>query len=94
MYGELSTDEIDEILRSEILARIACVANGWPYIVPVTYVYDGASVYIHSAEGLKLRAMREEPRVCIEVEQIRSTTNCGRQKGFSSRFGKTPVTTP
>ncbi|HZU85813.1 MAG TPA: pyridoxamine 5'-phosphate oxidase family protein [Polyangiaceae bacterium] len=73
MLGELTDREIDEVLRSEMIGRIGCVADGWPYVVPVTYVYDGESdsVYLHSGEGLKLRAMRDDPRVCFEVEQIR-----------------------
>jgi uncharacterized protein len=75
MLGELGPDEIDEVLRSEILARIGCIADGWPYVVPVTYLYDGESIYIHSGEGRKLRAMRDNPQVCVEVEHIRSTTN-------------------
>lgn len=75
MLGELSADEVDDVLRSEVLGRIGCVADGWPYVVPVTYVYDGESVFVHSGEGLKLRAMRESPQVCFEVEQIRSTSD-------------------
>jgi nitroimidazol reductase NimA-like FMN-containing flavoprotein (pyridoxamine 5'-phosphate oxidase superfamily) len=45
------------------------------YVVPVSYVYDGSSVFTLSAEGLKLELMRENPRVCFEVEQIRHWTN-------------------
>lgn len=75
MLGELELEQIDEVLRSEDIGRLGCVANGWPYVVPVTYVYDGGSVYVHSGEGLKLGAMRENPRVCLEVEQIRSEAN-------------------
>jgi uncharacterized protein len=75
MMGELDAKQIDEVLRSEILGRIGCVANGWPYIVPVTYVYDGEYVYVHSAEGMKLRAMHDNPLVCFEVEQIRGMSN-------------------
>jgi len=75
MLGELDEEQIDQVLRSENLGRLGCVANGWPYVVPVTYVYDGGCVYAHSAEGLKLRAMRENPLVCLEVEQIRSMAN-------------------
>jgi nitroimidazol reductase NimA-like FMN-containing flavoprotein (pyridoxamine 5'-phosphate oxidase superfamily) len=75
MMGALNVDEIEEILRSEIVARIAYIYEGRPHIVPVTYVYDGESVYIHSAEGTKARAMRENPNVCVEVEQIRSMAN-------------------
>jgi len=75
MMGELEANEIDDVLRSEFIGRIGCIVNGWPYVVPVTYAYDGECAYAHSAEGLKLRAMRESPRVCFEVEQLRSMTN-------------------
>ena len=75
MMGELDAKEIDEVLRSEILGRIGCVADGWPYVVPVTYVYEGDFIYGHSAEGMKVRAMRENPLVCFEVERLRSMTN-------------------
>jgi len=75
MLGELDKGQIDEVLRSENIGRLACIADGWPYVVPLMYVYDGGSVYAYSAEGLKLRAMRENPQVCLEVEQIRSTAN-------------------
>jgi nitroimidazol reductase NimA-like FMN-containing flavoprotein (pyridoxamine 5'-phosphate oxidase superfamily) len=76
MMGELQPDLVDYVLRTEVVGRIACVADGWPYIVPVTYVYDGGDlVFIHSAEGRKIEAMRKNPQVCFEVEQIRSMTN-------------------
>jgi hypothetical protein len=51
MIGELSATGIDEVLRSEMLGRIGCIANDWPYVVPVTYVCSGDSVYAHSPEG-------------------------------------------
>ncbi len=77
MMGNLEEREIEDLLRTEVIARIACVApDGWPYIVPVTYVYDGGEyVFAHSAEGEKMDAMRKNPRVCFEVEQIRSAAN-------------------
>ena len=75
MLGQLDQVQIDDVLRSESIGRLACVADGWPYVVPITYVYDGEFVYGHSSEGLKLRATRAEPRVCFEVEQIRSPMN-------------------
>lgn len=75
MMGELKAEQIEEVLRSGILGRIGFVEGGWPYVEPVTYVYDGDCVFTHSAEGLKLRAMRGNPHVCLEVEQIQSMTN-------------------
>lgn len=75
MLGELDVGQIDEVLRAEDIARLGCIADDWPYVVPVTYVYDGESLYAHSGYGLKLRAMRDNPRVCLEVEQICSEAN-------------------
>lgn len=75
MLGELTDAEIDTVLREETLGRIGCHARGMTYVVPVSYVCDGSSIFALSAEGLKMELMRENPRVCFEVEQIRHWTN-------------------
>jgi nitroimidazol reductase NimA-like FMN-containing flavoprotein (pyridoxamine 5'-phosphate oxidase superfamily) len=75
MMGELTAEEIDQVLRAEVLGHIACIAEGWPYVVPINFVYEGGSIYANGSEGLKLQAMRENPRVCFEVEQIRGMAN-------------------
>jgi nitroimidazol reductase NimA-like FMN-containing flavoprotein (pyridoxamine 5'-phosphate oxidase superfamily) len=72
MLGELTPEEIDEVLRTETIGRIGCYAYGRPYVVPITYAYDGVAVYAHSREGLKLRAMRSNPSVCFEVDRMAS----------------------
>jgi nitroimidazol reductase NimA-like FMN-containing flavoprotein (pyridoxamine 5'-phosphate oxidase superfamily) len=41
----------------------------------VSYVYNGTRIYALSAEGMKIRMMRENPRVCFEVEQVTSWYN-------------------
>jgi nitroimidazol reductase NimA-like FMN-containing flavoprotein (pyridoxamine 5'-phosphate oxidase superfamily) len=69
VLGELTADEIDRLLRSEAIGRIGCYAFGRPYVVPITYAYDGLAVYGHSREGLKLRMMRSQPTVCFEVDR-------------------------
>ncbi|MDP9259129.1 MAG: pyridoxamine 5'-phosphate oxidase family protein [Actinomycetota bacterium] len=75
MLGELTSDEIDGVLRSEAIGRIGCYAFGRPYVVPITYAYDGIAVYGHSREGLKLRMMRSHPTVCFEVERFESPSS-------------------
>jgi len=71
MMGTLSPKEIDEVLDSQVVARIAYVAEGKPWIVPVTYIYDGTCAYVHSADGAKIRGMRTNPHICFEVEDVR-----------------------
>ena len=75
MLGELTSDEIDRVLRSEAIGRIGCYAFGRPYVVPITYAYDGVAVYGHSREGLKLRMMRMHPTVCFEVDRMDCPSN-------------------
>ena len=75
MLGELSPQEIEELLRSEITGRIGCHADGRTYVVPVTYAYDEGTIYCHSAEGLKLRMMRKNPIVCFEVDRVKDMGN-------------------
>lgn len=75
MLGELSGPQIEELLHSAVIARIGCISDGRVYVVPVTYVYDGTHVWGHSMDGDKLRAMRADPRVCVEVEHVDDLSN-------------------
>jgi uncharacterized protein len=70
VLGQLTAEEIDQMLRSEAVGRIGCYAFGRPYVVPITYAYDGVAVYGHAREGLKLRMMRSHPNVCFEVDRM------------------------
>jgi nitroimidazol reductase NimA-like FMN-containing flavoprotein (pyridoxamine 5'-phosphate oxidase superfamily) len=66
---ELSAEEIDALLREELVGRIGCHADGETYVVPIIYAYDGDAVYVASREGRKLRMMRTNPAVCFEVDR-------------------------
>ena len=75
MLGELSSREIETILRDNIIGRIGTYAFGRAYVVPITYVYDGEAIYTHSGEGMKLHMMRENPHVCFEVDHMDDLAN-------------------
>jgi nitroimidazol reductase NimA-like FMN-containing flavoprotein (pyridoxamine 5'-phosphate oxidase superfamily) len=72
MFGKLNSDEIEKLLKQQLIGRIGCHADGFTYVVPVSYVYDGECVYVHTYDGLKLNMMRKQPKVCFEVDD---TTN-------------------
>lgn len=74
MIGELSLSEMETLLHTETIARIGCHSNGHTYVVPITYAYDGEALLCYSPEGLKLKMMRENPKVCVEVDHIDSHT--------------------
>ena len=75
MLGELNAAQIEDLLRSEVIARIGCLSDGRVYVVPVTYVYDGTFVWGHAMDGAKLAAMRSDPRVCVEIEHVDDLSN-------------------
>jgi nitroimidazol reductase NimA-like FMN-containing flavoprotein (pyridoxamine 5'-phosphate oxidase superfamily) len=41
----------------------------------MTYAYDDGAVYFRSAEGTKIRMMRESPGVCLQVDHIQDMVN-------------------
>jgi nitroimidazol reductase NimA-like FMN-containing flavoprotein (pyridoxamine 5'-phosphate oxidase superfamily) len=75
MLGNLNDEQMDYLLRSQLVGRLGCSANGQVYIVPVTYVYDGQYIYGHTKEGQKVRMMRENPSVCFQVDAIQNMAN-------------------
>ena len=69
MIAELSPDEIDELLREQVVGRIGCHAGGLTYVVPIIYAFAGGAVYVATIEGQKTRMMRENPHVCFEIDE-------------------------
>ncbi len=70
MLGELTDQQMDELLKKQVTGRLGCHADGLTYVVPVNYTYDGKHIYAHSAEGMKVNLMRKNPEVCFEVDNI------------------------
>jgi uncharacterized protein len=64
-----SQDEIERIIKEAHICRLGLSDKGDPYIVPVCFGFKNNKIYIHSApEGRKLDILRENPRVCFEIE--------------------------
>lgn len=53
------------------------MAGGWPHSIPITYYYSEAknTIISYAAEGHKIKAMRKNPNVCLEVNEIESVSN-------------------
>jgi nitroimidazol reductase NimA-like FMN-containing flavoprotein (pyridoxamine 5'-phosphate oxidase superfamily) len=65
----LSSDEIEEFLRGQRIARLGCHADGTTYVVPLIYAYDDGAVIAVTTEGRKTAILRENPSVCVEVDE-------------------------
>lgn len=60
--------EIDGIIRSERLMRIALVDGDIPFLVPVFYGFNNTSIYFHSARaGTKIEILKRNSNVCFEI---------------------------
>jgi uncharacterized protein len=75
MLGELNETQINNILSSQVLGRMACTDGKQPYIVPVTYTYDGEYIYGQTNEGMKLNILRKNKNVCFEVDMMTDMRN-------------------
>jgi uncharacterized protein len=71
---ELDRDECLEILGRIPIGHLACARDGQPYIVPIHFSFDAehSCLYAISPAGQKIDWMRENPKVCVEVEDIAS----------------------
>lgn len=72
MMKMLSNEEARRLFQSASIARLGCIVNDEPYVVPINYHLEGDSIYSHSLPGLKISALRENPRACLQVDQIES----------------------
>ncbi|HKQ77578.1 MAG TPA: pyridoxamine 5'-phosphate oxidase family protein [Blastocatellia bacterium] len=73
--GRLKDADSLAILREGSLGRLGCISEGWPYVVPVNYYFDGKDIYSHSLPGKKISALRANPRVCLQVDEIKDSYN-------------------
>jgi hypothetical protein len=75
MIEELKQDEIENLLKSQIVGRLACHADDLTYIVPMSYTYDGEYIYGHAYEGMKIMMMRKNPKVCFQADKMENMAN-------------------
>ena len=73
MIAELDKKGAEELLSRQSVARLGCVlASGEPYVVPVNYLFRDGSIFIHSLPGLKIEALRANPKACLQVDWVES----------------------
>ena len=66
---ELSRKECVELLQRNHLGHLACSSDDQPYIVPMYFACDDA-LYGVSTIGRKIDWLRQNPRVCVEVDDV------------------------
>ena len=72
LIHELNPDECAEVLSKNHLGRLGCSRYDQPYIVPIYFSFDAERncLYAFSTIGQKIAWMRENPKVCLEADDI------------------------
>lgn len=66
---QISTEACEKILREEPRGVLSMYGeDGYPYGIPVNFIYDGGKLYFHCAkEGHKIDALKKDSRVSFCV---------------------------
>lgn len=64
---ELTWDRCQDLLTESQVAHIAVISEGEPYVSPISYVLVGNAVCLRTGPGKRVDALRQNPRVCVEV---------------------------
>jgi nitroimidazol reductase NimA-like FMN-containing flavoprotein (pyridoxamine 5'-phosphate oxidase superfamily) len=71
----MSQSECSELLKRVTIGRLGCSLDDQPYIVPVAFSYEPHCIYIFSTLGKKIKWMRQNPKVCLQTEEIGNRAN-------------------
>jgi len=83
---------IDSIIAESKVCRLGLSDDDGPYIVPLSFGYDGSSLYFHSfPKGKKIDILRKNGRVCFEFDSdgdpIPSDKACNWNVRYKSVIG-------
>jgi uncharacterized protein len=71
----ISQQDCGELLNRVSIGRLACSLHDQPYVVPVSFSYETDRVYIFSTLGKKIKWMRQNPKVCLQVDEMGSRSS-------------------
>lgn len=75
MVGKLSQQEIEAILKDNTWGHLGCNDGFNTYVYPVNFYYDGKFIMCHSQVGAKIKVMRQNSRICLQVEEVTNHTH-------------------
>jgi len=73
----MSEEQCGDLLQRSSIGRLGCCKDNQPYVVPVGFVYEPGYVYVFSTLGKKIEWMRENSKVCLQADEIESSSNWG-----------------
>lgn len=70
LIRSLSVLECTKLIAADRVVRLACCREGQPYLVPIHMAYADRHLYGFSMPGRKIAWMRDDPRVCVQVDEL------------------------
>jgi len=71
---KMADHEAREFLRRQKTAHAGTAdARGWPYVVPLVYIYEGGdTLFLHTGahQGHFLTNLESNPQLCVQVSEI------------------------
>lgn len=74
MIGQLTDEQIEEVLKENVYGHLGCNDGFNTFVYPINFLYDGKFITCHSQPGAKVKIMRNNNRVCLQVEAINNTS--------------------
>jgi uncharacterized protein len=70
----MTTNESIKLLSENYIGRLGYLSKGRPEIIPITYYFDPEhqGILTYSGQGNKIDAMRKNPMVSFQVDEITS----------------------
>jgi uncharacterized protein len=66
----MDRQHLDAIIHGSQVCRLALAKDNVPYVVPLSFGYDGTAIYFHTApNGKKIEHFEANPLVCFEFER-------------------------
>jgi uncharacterized protein len=67
---EMTQDACHSVLTRASMGRLGCSLENQPYVVPICFAYETDYIYVFSTLGQKIKWMRVNPKVCIQIDEL------------------------
>ena len=94
----IATGETAEAAKSVLeraqVGHLAMAGDGWPYVVPLCFAYDGEAIHFHCGGGLTASMLAADDRVCLaasaDTAMVRGGAPCDDTMTYESAlvFGR------
>jgi uncharacterized protein len=79
--------ELEDIITTAKVCRLALVDGIRPYIVPLSFGYSDNTLYFHgSLKGKKIDLILENPNICFEIDNLIETVKSDKACSWTMKY--------